>query len=121
MELRSLNRTTALLLSVAACQSEQASLQHEGDDAAEALAYGQWGDPFENVAANPQQLQSVCSRPGNDVVRDTFCSAAPAQINSLADLEAALGVGPTGVPGRTGTAVTANSTSLSARSVSAIN
>ena len=54
-------------------------------------------------------------------MRDVFCGPTPPDIRSLVDLERALLVGPAGPAGISGTALAGHSTSLSARSVSAIN
>jgi mono/diheme cytochrome c family protein len=63
----------------------------------------------------------VCERAGDDWVRDVFCGPEPAEITSLSDLHAAFDLQLGKVGGIQGIAVTAHSTSLSARSVSAIN
>lgn len=84
-------------------------------------AYGDWGDPFANMPLGAAQTRSVCGRPGNDLVRDVFCAAEPPQINSLLDFQVAFKLGPTALQGPTGVALAGHSTSLSARSVSAIN
>ena len=68
-----------------------------------------------------EHTAEVCARPGDDPLRDVFCTQNPSGITSLVDLETALGIGSASIGGLKGIAVTAHSTSLSARSVSAIN
>ena len=83
--------------------------------------YGHWADPFAALPRATDQLASTCAHSGSDLVRDIFRWAQPAPIASLHDLELAVGIDPAAIGGFTGIAVTGHSTSLSTRSVSAIN
>jgi hypothetical protein len=78
----------------------------------------------DNVLANfptgAAQLTKLCSRPGNDKVRNLFCSGLPPTIGSLAELQKALGIGFEKPP-YPQFAVTAHSSSVVEREVSAIN
>ncbi|HKP57851.1 MAG TPA: hypothetical protein VJV78_14060 [Polyangiales bacterium] len=85
------------------------------------IAYGDWGDPFEGLPTGAAQLERVCSTAGDDLVRDLFCGPEQLSIGSALDLQAALRLGPSGIAGVSGAALTGHTTSLSARSVSAIN
>lgn len=79
--------------------------------------YATWADPLTGLPSDP----ALCAHPGDDPVRDVFCSAEPTEIASLHDLQQALAVGPDAPAGISGAAFAAHSTSLSARSVSTIN
>jgi hypothetical protein len=87
----------------------------------EPARYASWPEPLEHMPRGPAQTARVCERGGNDSVRGVFCGPQPVPIASLADLQAALGVGTDQLGGISGLAVGGHSTALSARSVSAIN
>lgn len=87
----------------------------------EPLAYADWGDPLRTLPIGEEQRARVCERAGDDPVRDLFCKEEPPAIGSLRDLQVALGLDPQKLGGVTGSALSGHSTSLSARSVSAIN
>jgi hypothetical protein len=87
----------------------------------EAVPYARWPEPLELLRLGPEQTAQVCERSGDDLVRDVFCAPEPAEITSLIELHAALGLDLTTLGGISGIAVTGHSTSLAARSVSAIN
>ena len=84
-----------------------------------------------NLPSGESQRQALCSRGGNTVVHRVFCQPKPPSINSLKDLQNALGLrldqsanragGVLGLGGGTGFAFTGGSSSLVARSTSAIN
>jgi len=92
-------------------------------------------DPFAGFQVGAAQISDMCGRIAtlnrDDVVRDTFCGTNPAQINSLAELQSALGLtfnNPTangrrnnGANGNPSFAITGHSTSLVAHEVNAIN
>jgi hypothetical protein len=67
------------------------------------------------------QLDRLCDRPGSDPVLDLFCAGDPPEIGSIVDLREALGLASNFNGLVEGFALTGHSTSLSARSVSAIN
>ena len=76
-----------------------------------------------------QQLKVLCQRGGQDKVREVFCNGKPPAVNSLRDLQKALGLGiekSSGIVGSVlgtgvGFAFTAASSSLVAQSTSSIN
>lgn len=83
--------------------------------------YASWPEPLAFLPNGPEQTAQVCARDGDDLVRDVFCGDEPPEIASLQDLREAFGVDLGSVGGINGVAITAHSTSLAARSVSAIN
>jgi mono/diheme cytochrome c family protein len=85
------------------------------------LAYGDWGDPFAELPTGEAQRQRVCGSGAQDLVHEVFCADEPAHIESLTDLERALHLDPETLGGLSGSALSGHSTSLSLRSVSAIN
>lgn len=87
----------------------------------QAEPYARWPEPLALLPHGPEQTARVCERSGDDLVRDAFCAPEPAEITSLVELREAFGLDLSSVGGINGIAVTAHSTSLSARSVSAIN
>jgi hypothetical protein len=99
-------------------QAETTELDDDG------LAYANWGDPFESLLKGEEQTQRVCDADQgghDDVVFRLFCDGKPAEIRSLRDLQLALRLDPSTLRGFAGSALTGHSTSLSKRSVSAIN
>ena len=104
---------------------------HGRDDQAvdEPPPYANWPDPLLGMPHGAEQIRAVCSRPGDDPVRDVFCAPSPPALDSLTDLQAALGVDSGSVTEVTALStghvvalsVTSHSTALAARSVSAIN
>lgn len=129
---------SALSLSVGACESaDEPEHPHDGAmqpiaDAAQdaqaaetfdtqGYAYADWGDPFENLPKGEEQLARVCASGIDDLVHRMFCGDAPPEINNLHDLQVAFGLDPKMLGGFSGSALTAHSTSLSKRAVSAIN
>lgn len=72
------------------------------------------------------QLENLCGRHKDDRISDLFCNGKPPEITSLAELRSAIGIynlmgsGDSAYEGE-GFAITGHSTSLSTRSVSAIN
>lgn len=71
------------------------------------------------LAKGAEQKRRLCSRGRSDIVLDAFCRDEPPEIESLLDLREALHIDAS--PYRQDFAVTAHSTALAARSVSAIN
>lgn len=69
----------------------------------------------------PVATGMLCERAGEDLVRDLFCSAAPPQIESLADLQRALSIDPSRNEVDHNVVISGHTTALSARSVSAVN
>ena len=110
---------------MAACTSDSSDAAPWAADASASQrrvkAVPLWADPFVGLSNGAEQLAEVCARPGDDLVRDLFCAQDRPSIGSLLDLELALGLDPTALEGVTGAALTAHSSSLSRRSVSAIN
>lgn len=94
----------------------------------ESAVYANWPDPLESMPRGSEQIARVCARQGNDVVRDALCAGLPAP-TSLAELQTRLGVGADQIGDvntvktgeMRGISVTAHSTALGKRSVSAIN
>jgi mono/diheme cytochrome c family protein len=80
-----------------------------------------WPDPLEGAPRGEAQLQLLCARAGDDLVRDVFCGPETSEITGLAELQAAMQVPADRLAGLRGLAITAHSTAVSARSVSAIN
>ncbi|MBS2017160.1 MAG: hypothetical protein JST00_30015 [Deltaproteobacteria bacterium] len=84
-------------------------------------------DPLAALPKGTEQLKKLCARGARDKVAQTLCSAP--RITSIVDLQDALGLGfkdrgsnaKNGANGNPGFAVLGNSSSLVARSVSAIN
>lgn len=103
------------------CACADAASTPQEPEPPESYAYGDWGDAFAGLANGAPQTSAVCARPGDDLVRDLFCSPAPPQITSITELQTALGLDPKELKGFTGLAIAAHSTSLSTRLVSAIN
>jgi hypothetical protein len=83
--------------------------------------YADWGDPFVNLPKGEEQLAAVCATGENDLVHRVFCGDEPPEIKNLFDLQKALGLEPSMLRGTGGSALTGHSTSLSKRSISAIN
>jgi len=112
------------MLSQTACEDASSVTDADGSmgmDTRAAATYAAWGDPLSSMPVGPEQTAAVCAREGDNMVRDLFCGDAPPRLESLADLEDALTLGPAGPPGFSGVALAGHSTALSARSVSAIN
>lgn len=90
--------------------------------------YARWPDPLESMPRGAEQTARVCARPARDDVRAALCTGQPLP-TSLAELQARLGVGTSEITGVTtvkngdlrAISVTAHSTALGKRSVSAIN
>ncbi len=83
--------------------------------------YASWADPLASLPHGPDHTADVCKRPGDDPVRSVFCAGTPPDIASLVELETALQIDGASLGGLSGIAIAAHSTSLSSRSVSAIN
>ena len=75
----------------------------------------------EPLRVGKAQRKALCDRARPDVVSDVFCAGDGPTINSLAELRAALDLITVDGMAEEGFALTGHSTSLSARSVSAIN
>lgn len=80
-----------------------------------------WPDPLAHAPRSDEQLATLCAREGDDLVRDLFCGDEPLEPTSLLELQQALQLDASKIGGTTGISLTANSTALSTRSVSAIN
>lgn len=88
-----------------------------------------WADPLATLPRGAEQNARFCERAADDPVHDLFCRSEPPQIQSLLELRAALNLDSMKTARGTdraatiinGVAVTGHTTSLSARSVSAIN
>jgi mono/diheme cytochrome c family protein len=126
-----------LSLSLGACESADEAERRSDDvsDAAvevdaqadsekvdsEGLAYADWGDPFASLLTGEEQTARVCDSGQEDLVHRVFCAEDRPEINNLHDLQLALGLDPAVLGGFSGSALTGHSTSLSKRSISAIN
>lgn len=88
-------------------------------DAAPAVML-QLPEPVANLPHGDEQRARLCARGRDDVVTDALCSEPAPRIGSLTDLLALLKVDPLAYVGN-GFSITGHSTSLSKRSVSAIN
>jgi hypothetical protein len=90
--------------------------------------YASWPDALEPLARGPEQTAQVCARNGQDVVRDALCGGMPAPTN-LIELQARFGLDSDQIGNvnmaktgeMRGISLTAHSTALGKRSVSAIN
>jgi hypothetical protein len=80
-----------------------------------------WPDPLEHFPRGDDQLAVLCARDGDDPVRSLFCGDEPFEPRDLIALQEALRIDAPRIGGITGISLTANSTALSTRSVSAIN
>jgi hypothetical protein len=78
-------------------------------------------DPVADLPHGDEQHGRLCARERDDVVADVFCAAPTPRVSNLAELLALLKVNPGAYSGAAGFSLTGNSTSLSKRSVSAIN
>jgi hypothetical protein len=91
--------------------------------------YARWPDPLTSMPHGDSQTARVCERPGEDSVRDVFCSGAVPSFGSLSELQTALMVDSASITGLADAShgriaalsVSGHSTGLVARSVSAIN
>jgi hypothetical protein len=110
----------ALVLALAGCV---ASRQPERPDDAADPDYDRlsWPDPLEHALRGDAQRSALCAREGDDLVRDVFCGEQPLEPQSLIELQRAFHLDASSIGGVTGISLTANSTALSTRSVSAIN
>jgi len=109
-----------LVLTLAGCvpAAELTSSDDASDTAYDALS---WPDPLEHALRGDEQRAALCARDGNDLVRDLFCGDEPISPNNLVELQQGLNLDASKIGGATGISLTANSTALSTRSVSAIN
>jgi hypothetical protein len=78
-------------------------------------------DPLAPLPRGPEQQQRLCAHAGDDMLRDLFCGAEPAKLESLIDLQKALYIDGPRLTGLNGLAIAGHSTSLGARSISSIN
>ncbi|HEX6245318.1 MAG TPA: hypothetical protein VFZ61_30560 [Polyangiales bacterium] len=78
-------------------------------------------DPVANLPRGEEQRRRLCARGRDDLVVDAFCADVPPRVTSLAELLTLLDVSPKDYIGSRGFAISGHSTSLSKRSVSAIN
>ncbi len=81
--------------------------------------HGPEGAFFASLPSGAAQLATVCARGSHDAVAAHFCGATPPTIGSLTDLERAVGLFDG--PSPPAFALTAHSTSLVVREVSALN
>jgi hypothetical protein len=83
----------------------------------------QWPKALADAEHGEAQRAKLCARDGDDPLRDIFCGDdRPADgFSSLVQLQAAVGLDADHIGGATGVSVSAHSTGLAARSVSAIN
>jgi hypothetical protein len=83
----------------------------------------QWPSPLLAAARGDAQREALCAREGDDLVRELFCGDAfpVGGFTSLVQLQTALGIDADRIGGFTGLALSAHSTGLATRSVSAIN
>lgn len=83
--------------------------------------HGAPADPLADLPRGEQQLAELCARDGDDPIRAVFCADEAPRIENLIDIQGALGVDGARLGGVRGLSVAGHSTSLSARSISAIN
>jgi mono/diheme cytochrome c family protein len=86
---------------------------------------------FDNIPEGAEQLKVLCARPGQDKVRQVFCSQNPPPVTSLVELQRALGLGiidpnrlgrnNNGTGGNAAFVFTAGSSSLVSKFTSSIN
>lgn len=88
-------------------------------------------DAFKDLPTGAGQLKVLCSRPGQDKLRQVFCGPTPPSINGIVDLQKALGIAivdpnrvgrnNNGTGGNAAFALSGGSSSLVGRFTSAIN
>lgn len=78
-------------------------------------------DPLSHLPRYEEQLAILCARERDDAVTRAFCGTTTPDLGSLAELQTLLDMDPEGTAPRTAFALTGHSSSLLARSVSAIN
>ena len=78
-------------------------------------------DPVAQLPRGAEQRKRLCAHDGDDMIRDLYCAAEPARIESLIDLQKALFIEQSRLTGVNGLSITGHSTSLGARSISSIN
>lgn len=106
----------------------QAPIAAEPLPVSESAAYASWPDPLADMPRGAEQTARVCARPAQDVVRDALCAGQPLP-SSLVELQTRLGVSSEQIVNidevKSGElralSISAHSTALSKRSVSAIN
>jgi len=109
-----------ILLSVSsACVEEtrpamaEASLEHHAGSLA--------ADPLVHLPRAAAQLRTLCKRDGDDPIRSLFCRDEPLRPQGIIELQRALHIDAQRLAGINGLAIAGHSTSLGARSISAIN
>lgn len=108
-----------------ACADAPAQLEQASQASA---IYAKWPNALDALARGPEQTARVCARAGENSVREALCGGMPAP-TSLAELQARMGLGSDGIGNvnmvksgeMNGISLTAHSTALGKRSVSAIN
>jgi hypothetical protein len=80
-----------------------------------------WPNPLHDATHGEEQRGAVCARGGDDQVRDVFCTDPAPTFSSLVELQSALLIDSDHIGSFTGLAMSAHSTALAKRSVSAIN
>ena len=118
--------TSAMALALFACGENAPEREPEPEDGGaepdfEPPEYGSWPHPLEHMPRGPEHTAAVCERDGDDLVRDVFCAGEPRTFTSLVELQRSLAIDSSVMGGVTGLSVTAHSTALALRSVSAIN
>jgi len=119
----------SLLCACIAAVSCTSSAAPDADRQAVQASYANWADPLALMPRGPEQTARVCARPGSDTVRDAFCNGTADRYTSLTELQTALHTGtdvmgpftPTVTGSISSLSISAHSTGLVARSVSAIN
>lgn len=114
-----------LLITAGACEASSArapaSFATEGSaDPVPAIALAR-ADPLAHLPRGEAQRMRLCARDGDDPLRSLVCAAEPVPLRSLIDLQTALFIDEARLSGINGLAVAGHSTSLGARSISAIN
>jgi len=111
-------RTLSLLAAASACAGEPLGrLEDSLAESQEPLVV----DPLAHLPHGGAQLARLCARDGDDPIRSVFCAIEPWSPESIIDLQKALYIDAPRLSGVNGLAIAGHSTSLGARSISALN
>jgi hypothetical protein len=105
----------------AGCATDELATTDAASAPEPTVPYGAWGDPLGLMPHGAERTARSCARQADDLVHDLLCAPDRAPITSLIELERLFGFDAEHIGGYTGLTVTAHSTALGTRSVSAIN